>query len=838
MSKFSALNLLAFLCLSTSTFAAQDKTATKDEIDAAKRAAHSARGHMFDAGPRQEAILLPGMPSIQFSSNAKNQQALKFILQGIGQLHGFADYEAERSFRTAEKLEPNCLTAFWGMAMANTIFFTGSKHRAYAFLKYAQDLRANKNVQVSCNSQFELALLDSAWALYQPALASTDADGVPTIDENKLNRQGHIDALLNIMNTFPKETEAKAFYALFLWFDNEPMYSEVPLNSPDMENGVPQTNKKIAYEVHTVLEDLFAESPLHPAHHYSVHLYNGLKLHNGGMWTAANGTTAKAYEFALESAARIGASGPGIAHLWHMAIHIYNDGLRMKDDWRWAFLWNTEAAQRVEHKMLNLTRETPLEIHNYVHNADWFITKLTQAGDLFKAESVALALTKLPMKNWDATANAKLGVGGNTPVFNNGEAFGMGLYHLASITQMGLGDRIADIEMPVDSQMSDAATRFIAYSTRALAQLARGNDSAIQGDIDLANQALAKMDSAAKAKASAEVPEFVLAQTIFSAIPAMKTLHQVDPAIQLAATNQLTTATNMLKKADALDIVLHSIQRLVREAVQTGSETKAKAALSLVQYFKVKPAGFAVETMTSGGDFRLLGQLLEMKTLLRAKEDTDLVDTYVKSLAQDWMKTTLATRMDNPFLKRMQELNPTLINTIANKFSYDRRFQSAIAPRPLLDKMGPLVSTPLIANTTIKIEGRSNPTLIVFEMGPGCIACSQQAKDIVDRIDEFSKHGIDVVLVAPDKFKAIEVPKKDGLISITASERTFKSFRVSDDFEVTGDPKRATNSVLLHGMFLVNSKKQILWQDIGSKPYNDIPGFISEAERLLRIWGR
>jgi len=72
---------------------------------------HSYHGEVFDDGPRQQAYLMPGMPKIKFPVTTKSPDAQRFIEQGIGQLHGFWYYEAERSFGQAPMLDPDCAMA-------------------------------------------------------------------------------------------------------------------------------------------------------------------------------------------------------------------------------------------------------------------------------------------------------------------------------------------------------------------------------------------------------------------------------------------------------------------------------------------------------------------------------------------------------------------------------------------------------------------------------------------------------------------------------------------------------------------------------------------------------
>ena len=60
-----------------------------------------------------------GTGKVHFPVTTKVPQVQEYIDQGIGQLHGFWFVEAERSFRKAIMLDPNCGIAYWGAAMAN-----------------------------------------------------------------------------------------------------------------------------------------------------------------------------------------------------------------------------------------------------------------------------------------------------------------------------------------------------------------------------------------------------------------------------------------------------------------------------------------------------------------------------------------------------------------------------------------------------------------------------------------------------------------------------------------------------------------------------------------------
>ena len=73
-------------------------------------------GEVFNEGPRQAAYLMGDTGNVTFPITSANPEAQAFFNQGIGQLHGFWYFEAERSFRQVAMLDPNCAMAYWGMA--------------------------------------------------------------------------------------------------------------------------------------------------------------------------------------------------------------------------------------------------------------------------------------------------------------------------------------------------------------------------------------------------------------------------------------------------------------------------------------------------------------------------------------------------------------------------------------------------------------------------------------------------------------------------------------------------------------------------------------------------
>ena len=109
-------------------------------------AGHSFHGEAFNEGPRQKAYLMGGTGNVSFPVSTKVDLAQQFFDQGIGQLHGFWYFEAERSFRQVAMLDPQCAMAYWGMAMANV----QNDKRATGFIEEAVERKqgASKREQL------------------------------------------------------------------------------------------------------------------------------------------------------------------------------------------------------------------------------------------------------------------------------------------------------------------------------------------------------------------------------------------------------------------------------------------------------------------------------------------------------------------------------------------------------------------------------------------------------------------------------------------------------------------------------------------------------------------
>jgi peroxiredoxin len=309
-------------------------TASASETNPAVPApGHSVHGEAFNDGPRHAAYLMPGMGKVHFAATTKKPEAQAFIDQGVAQLHSFYYLESERSFRQAAKIDPDCAIAYWGMAMSNV----NNAKRAKEFLKDATKRAASASRREQ---------------LYISALEAFYKEG-----GNPRNRQQNwLHGLESVLQDFPDDIDARAWASMVAW-------QSAGSGSPNR------------VWLDTMIDSVLQVEAMHPgAHHYRIHLWDGVKPIR-----------------AEKAAALYGPSAPGIAHAWHMPGHTYTGLKRYADA-----AYQQEASARVDHAYMIRDRVMPFEIHNYAHNNQWLCTSYSHIGRVHDAIAVARNLVEQP----------------------------------------------------------------------------------------------------------------------------------------------------------------------------------------------------------------------------------------------------------------------------------------------------------------------------------------------------------------------------------------------------------------------------------------------------------
>lgn len=766
--------LVTFALVVMATVSAQD--AAKSE----PAPGHSAHGETFNEGPRQAARLMggTGKVSIKVSSTVENVQA--FCDQGLGQVHGFWYFEAERSYRQAAALDPNCAMAYWGMALANI----NNEGRAKSFIAEAHKRKDKASPR-------EAKYIDALHAFYH-------ADPKKP---KKERMEKYIRDLERLLYDFPEELEARSLLAHALW------------NGRDA--GIPITS---FFALNAVMGEVFAAEPMHPTHHYRIHLWDKERS-----------------RLALESAARCGQASPAIAHMWHMPGHIYSDLERFDDA-----AWQQEAAIRVDHAYMIRDQILPDQIHNFAHNTEWIIRNLDHLGRAAEGIALATNLIEMPRHPKYNSREKKSGTGGygKQRLFENLERYEL------------WADMLKYSEPPYLDVPNDRSSRWERDRWVTLASLhLRQTDKArtVIDAIDKERRSLQR-----------EVDELRL-EVEPENMPASALRVENQPGLPLSAARPMNVGEftpekrkELLKRLDgelqrAVKMLaeLRGVEAFVQGDFATAQrELKAADATKVDSIFQSRVQFFAGDK--DGALQKLRDSVNGRKQQVRPR--AALVELLFLADKKDEAKThfealrTIAGRADIvvPALARLAP--------IAAEFGWPADWRTPAAPatdvgeRPALDTLGPKLWSPPTAPSWVardatgaersSQEYAGKPTLYLFFLGSGCLHCTEQLQKFGGKIAEWEKLGVHVVGISTDDVTKLQTAVKNyqpsqlpfPLVS-DATLTAFKTWRCHDDFE----------NRPLHGTYLVDATGRLRWWDTGHEPFMDVDFLLQETPRLLQF---
>jgi peroxiredoxin len=735
---------------------AGESTAAAPEADELKEG-HSLHGEVFNEGPRQAAYLIDGVGRVRFPVTTANDDARKFIEQGVAQLHGFWYFESERSFRQAAMLDADCATAYWGMAMSNR----SNEKRAKGFIAEA----VKRKDKVSRRE----SLLIEAFDRYINAKSEKN-------DEKKSRANRYVADLEDLLIEFPEDIETKAFLCEFFWSakkDGVGMSSHLALDA--------------------LIQQVLDEEPLHPVHHYRIHLWDGKKP-----------------ALALESSALGGLSAPAIAHMWHMPGHIYSRLHRYHDA-----VYQQEASARVDHAHMMRDRVLPDQIHNFAHNNEWCIRNMISIGRVHDAEELARNMVSMPRhpkyNHIGKTGSYKYGRERLLDVLQTYELYDRVIALRGTALMEDTGDAEEDLKRDRAFGAAFAALGKNDEATAIREQIRTQMDAVRQKQTDAGNEAdkkarEAKSDDAAVAKArkdaegkfNSEIKRFE------------KGIDEIDGRLALVASD-FAKALDLLTKAEA------PAEQLAVLLVKAGkTEEGIKKAADRVKDKK--------------GDVPALAAQIEVLTAAGKKDEA-------KAAFESLRVISSAIDMDVP---PMQRLAP-----MAAEFGYRADWRVArtlpddLGARPNLDALGPFRWSPVSAKdwSLADVDGKpralqdyaGRPVIVVFYLGYGCLHCAEQLQAITKKFDAFRQMGVEVVAVSTDKQenlrKAYENFEGGFPFPLVADPdlAVFRQYRCYDDFE----------KAALHGTFVVDRAGKIVWQDISYEPFMDVDFLIKESGRLL-----
>lgn len=759
--------------------------------DDAPPAGHSHYGEAFNEGPRQAAYLMEGMPKIDFPVSTTNTLTQRFFNQGVGQLHGFWYFEAERSFRQAAKLDTNCVMAWWGMAMANV----SNDKRAREFMKQAV-ARTNE----TSITRREQLYIDSLAKFYGVAKKSDEKKSDEKEGDSRRHRD-YVRSLEQIIEEFPDDVEAKALLTFKIW-DN---------------NGRLKISSHVATEA--LAQQVVDVSPWHPIHHARIHFWNN-----------------EADRRALDAAARCGPGSPGIAHMWHMPGHTYSALHRYADA-----AWQQEASARVDHAYLMKNRVLPDQIHNFAHNNDWLVKNLNYLGRVRDAIDLARNMIELPRhpkfntigrsSSTNSTKDLEDSAAPPNRKRDSSAAFGRARL-LETLVRWELWEELLGLENTMYLDATDSHEEE-AKRVKALgvAAFAKGDAEAGAGRIEELHSLLKKQrelrhaavdEAEAKAKADKKSDEQV-SKAMTAALDAHKdAIRRIEKAIA-----ELRVYDTIAKED------FDEARKLIADASDIPKERLAQIWLRLDD--KEKARDLAKEAAQSAtNQVHALANYVDI--LWRSDEAEKAGEQF-----QRLQKISADADRGLPILRRLEPVAKHL--EIAGDWRLPCQPATDVGARPPLNSLGPFrwqpspapaFTLPAADEQTIALKDyRGRPLILLFYLGYGCRHCLEQLNAFEPQTDRFRDAGISILAISTDSVSALQktfaqsAGGKGFRFPIVSDERkeVFRKYRAYDDFE----------EMPLHGTFLVDGKGLVRWQDISFEPFVDVEFLLKESQRLLKL---
>jgi peroxiredoxin len=763
---------------------------------------HSHNGDVFDHGPRQSGYLMGGTGKIHFPVTSKDARAQQFVEQGIGQLHGFWYYEAERSFRQAAAIDPACGIAYWGMSLANQRNPTRSRQFA--------------------------------------AQAAGHKAGLST------REQMYIDALTNdtgykaLIEHDPSDLEAKAFEVWRLWHKVESGAGQ----PADIERGL-----RLAHEI-------LAVDPMHPIHHAVIHFVDESNNQRRGLESAAKSGEAapsighmwhmpthiyyplKRYPEAawqLEAALRTENARIFRDHLLPDQVQLYAHN----NEWlvrTLMHLGRVRDARQIAQQMIDLPRHPLL---NVIEPPDQETTadepkkpKEAHGSSAYYGRERLLQILRR-YEYWDdlieacqtgdieathlAGEQAKVHIALGVAYYCKGE-LAAGDRELQALRQ--LWDEQATLKRAAVDEAEQMPER---SRTAALHAAEKRFGRPLVG----IQHGIAELESYRRIVTGFFVSRSLLIGGL-AAILASEAL-----ALWLLRGRWIQSVLAVLVGVGGAGYLCYGHWALVNMADETTNVDFAFVTRSQLK------AGDPAVALQSAREFarsrvnqvRPLANLVEVLYAAGGQDEARAEFQKLRELAG-------TADLDAPPFARL--------GPIAREFGWPtdwrlpQEINKTLGDRRPLESMGPRAWKPWLAPEWKLSDAqghehslndfRGKPLILLFSLGEGCLHCQAQLEAFVRDRSKIEAAGWTVVVISSDNREGVQKslasykPAPFPFLMLADPDlKVFQSYRAYDDFE----------RIALHGTFLIDPSGRVRWSDVGSEPFTDLAFLFGEFKRLL-----
>jgi hypothetical protein len=591
------------------------------------------------------------------------------------------------------------------------------------------------------------------------------------IAQPELRQMTHLQILEKIVSSYPNDLEAKAFMALATW-----LYQI-------LNDSIPPTERQIlTARTDLLIEEILQAAPEHPAHHYKIHLWN-------------NGNE----EFhALDSARASGPAQSHIAHLWHMPAHIFT---RTRDIYY--AMRHVDVAHRVDNAQLAQNQLMPTNVHNYYHNfRDFGLNLGANFGQLSEALNRSKAMLEF----------------GRLPHFGSriGHAF-LALKMIQHLEKYEAWQRFGELDRQgyfdaLATANTNFDQEFRAHLLRMRLRCLLSDQTQIAENLSTARDLVSELEGLKNQAALAGAANLTELNALFEDARlwfevSIRRNDDAVPGYYLEKLLQLNISpkTQLILLADDIGH-RRSVEPIAVELLSAKSAQTITDQLNLLSFFASSPTPMSAEVQS---------KLIE-SAAANIQPPVELKDFVGLAIARAHPRLLADVLEQAERRDRYERSNPPGAFAYIDRLNMDDMGPKHPVRQFLLEYRG---ANQAAAQAFATPEANSYK-LLIYSAGPACLACNAQLQKLIAAKDVLENLGIETAVITATGENVA------GLLTVPDADHDIhRQFEVWDQF----------NDEPLHGVFLLDSNRRLLWHSVTEHAVDQVDFLVGEFGRLIKL---